>query len=48
LAISGAGVEKVAFGENSRRFGDRKCPTEPRKSLVRHPGAMKFMSVSRE
>ena len=40
------GVEKVAFGENSRRFGDRKCPAESRKSLVGHPGAMKFLSIS--
>ena len=45
LVITGVGVEKVAFGEDSRRFGDRKCSPESRKSLVGHPSAMKFMSA---
>ena len=47
LAQSPVGVEKVAFGENSRRFGDRKRPAESRKSLVGRPSAMKFVSAFR-
>jgi RNA polymerase sigma-70 factor, ECF subfamily len=47
VLLKDVGVEKVAFGENSRRFGDRKCPAESIKSLVGHPSAMKFMSASR-
>jgi hypothetical protein len=44
LLLTGVAVEKVAFGENSHRFGDRKCPPESRKSLGGHPSAMKFLS----
>jgi hypothetical protein len=45
--IRPVGVEKVAFGENSRTFGDRKCPPQLRKLLVGHLGAMKFLNSSR-
>jgi hypothetical protein len=45
MALTDVGVEKVAFGENSRRFGNRKCPPQSTQSLVGHLGAMKFLSV---
>src|ERR1035437_766579 len=32
--LSGVGVEKVHFSQNSRNLGDRKCLGKPRKSFV--------------
>jgi hypothetical protein len=35
-------VEKVAFLEKLPKFGDRKCPGDPRESFIEHPDAMHF------
>ncbi len=41
-------VEKVAFLEKLPKFGDRKCPGDPRESFIGHPDAILFSRLSRE
>jgi hypothetical protein len=45
--IKDVGVEKLVFCTKSLKSGDRKCLPGPRKSLVKHPGAMNFARVLR-
>jgi hypothetical protein len=33
-------VEKVAFLEKLPKFGDRRCPGDPRESFIAHPDAI--------
>jgi hypothetical protein len=46
LALSGVGVEKVQFPQNSEILGDGKCLEKPRKSFVGHPDAILFLPIS--
>src|ERR1039457_4107225 len=46
LAKSGVAVEKVHFSQNSRNLGDRKCLSDPRKSIVGLPDAILFLRIS--
>jgi hypothetical protein len=39
-------VEKVAFLENLPKFGDGKCPGDPRESFIANPGAILFGDFS--
>jgi hypothetical protein len=38
-------VEKLAIQENQAKFGDRKCLSEPDKSFVGHPEAIRFLRI---
>jgi hypothetical protein len=38
-------VEKVAFLEKLPKFGDGKCPGNPRESFVGHPNAIFILSI---
>jgi hypothetical protein len=40
--ISGVAVEKVAFLEKLPKFGDRRCPGDPRESFIAYPDAILF------
>jgi hypothetical protein len=35
-------VEKLIFLKNLPKFGDRKCPDDPRESFIAHPDAFYF------
>jgi hypothetical protein len=48
LALSGVGIEKLLFCTIGLKSGDRKCPPDPRKTFVGHPGAMNFPRVSED
>jgi hypothetical protein len=39
----GVAVEKLAFSEESRYWGDRKCPGDSRKSFVELTDATQFL-----
>jgi hypothetical protein len=43
--MSGVGVEKLGIAENQDKSGVRKCPDNPRKSFIGHPGAMQFLRI---
>jgi hypothetical protein len=45
---SGVAVEKVAFLEKLPKFGDRKCPDDPRESFIARPDAVLLSRFSRE
>jgi hypothetical protein len=45
---SGVAVEKLTFRLKEPKFGDRKCPGDPRKSIVGHPDAITFLRILRE
>jgi hypothetical protein len=45
IVANRSGVEKLDIAENQDKSGDRKCPDESRKSLVRHPDAMQFLRI---
>jgi len=47
LVTTAVGVEKLDFGTNGLKSGDRKCLPGPRESLVGPPGAMNFPRVLR-
>jgi hypothetical protein len=38
-------VEKLSFLKNLPNFGDRKCPDDPRESLIAHPDAIFFFAL---
>jgi hypothetical protein len=46
--MTGVAVEKSLSEKTAADLGIEKCPPESGKSLVGHPGAMKFLSISRE
>jgi hypothetical protein len=48
LSLTGVGVEKVQFPQNSEILGDGKCLEKPRKrkSFVGHPDAILFLPIS--
>jgi hypothetical protein len=39
-------VEKLIFLKNQAKFGDRKCPDDPRESFIAHPDAILFLRFS--
>jgi hypothetical protein len=45
---TGVAVEKVAFLEKLPKFGDRKCPGDPRESFIARPNAVLFSRFSRD
>ncbi|MGA9999207.1 MAG: hypothetical protein WBQ04_03740 [Candidatus Acidiferrales bacterium] len=40
-------VEKLAFSEESRNLGDRKCPGDSEKSFIELPDAIQFLQIPR-
>jgi hypothetical protein len=48
VGVNAVAVEKVAFLEKLSKFGDRKCPGDPRESFIGHPDAILFSRLSRE
>jgi hypothetical protein len=48
LTLSGVGVEKVHFPQNSKYLGDRKCLGKLRKSFAGLPSAILFSRISPE
>jgi hypothetical protein len=46
LSITGVAVEKLIFLKNQAKFGDRKCPDDPRESFIAHPDAILFLRFS--
>jgi hypothetical protein len=46
LSKSGVAVEKLPFRRKLPKFGDRKCPDDPRESFIAHPGAILFLRFS--
>jgi hypothetical protein len=39
-------VEKLPFHPKLPKFGDRKCPGDPRESFIAHPDAILFLRFS--
>jgi hypothetical protein len=39
-------VEKLPFRRKLPKFGDRKCPDDPRESFIAHPDAILFLRFS--
>jgi hypothetical protein len=48
VSKTGVAVEKLAFFEESRNLGDRKCLGEVDKSFVELPDAKQFLQVRGE
>jgi hypothetical protein len=46
LTQTGVAVEKLIFLKNLPKFGDRKCPDDPRESFIAHPDAILFLRFS--
>jgi hypothetical protein len=48
VSLSGVAVEKVHFFKTARKFGNRKCLSNWRKSSIGRPDGILFLRISRE
>ena len=48
VGVNGVVVEKLGFQKISVNYGDRKYLGDPRRSLVGHPDALRYLQLSRK